>query len=41
MFATAAKSAHLSYPELLHAFAASAEGAWQRGCTVLRRACYK
>lgn len=26
MFATAAKSAHLSYPELLHAFAASAEG---------------
>ncbi len=27
MFATAAKSAHLSYPELLHAFAASAEGA--------------
>lgn len=28
MFATAAKSAHLSYPELLHAFAASAEGAW-------------
>lgn len=26
MFAIAAKSAHLSYPELLHAFAASAEG---------------
>ncbi len=27
MFAIAAKSAHLPYPELLHAFAASAEGA--------------
>jgi hypothetical protein len=31
MFATAAKSAHLSYPELLHAFAASAEGASLHG----------
>lgn len=31
MFATAAKSAHLSYPELLHAFAASAEGAGKGG----------
>lgn len=32
MFATAAKSAHLPYPELLHAFAASAEGAPPRSC---------
>ena len=31
MFATAAKSAHLSYPELLHAFAASAEGTGRGG----------
>lgn len=37
MFAIAAKSAHLSYPELLHAFAASAEGALRGGA--LRAGC--